>query len=36
MFEAMRCVDVDLVLLDLFLKDFSAIEGLDDLTLKGV
>ena len=31
MFEAMRCVDVDLVLLDLFLKDFSAIEGLDDL-----
>ena len=31
MFEAMRCIDVDLVLLDLFLRDFSAIEGLDDL-----
>ncbi|MCD8162491.1 MAG: response regulator [Synergistaceae bacterium] len=31
MFEAMRCIDVDLVLLDLFLRDFSATEGLDDL-----
>ena len=31
MFEAMRCVDVDLVLLDLYLRDFSAAEKLDEL-----
>lgn len=31
MFEAMRCVDVDLVLLNLYLKDFSVKNGLDDL-----
>jgi two-component system response regulator DctR len=31
MFDAMRCVDVDLVLLDLYLKDFNALEGLDEL-----
>lgn len=31
MFEAMRCVEADLVLLDLYLKDFNALEGLDEL-----
>ena len=31
MFEAMRCVDVDLVLLDLYLKDFSAFDEIDEL-----
>ena len=31
MFEAMRCVDVDLVLLDLYLKEFSAFDEIDEL-----
>lgn len=31
LFEAMRCVDVDLVILDLYLKDFSTENGLDEL-----
>ena len=31
MFDAMRCVEADLVLLDLYLKDFNALEGLDKL-----
>jgi len=31
MFEAMHCVEADLVLLDLYLKDFNALEGLDEL-----
>ena len=31
MFAAMRCVDVDLVLLDLYLKDFNASTEIDDL-----
>ncbi|MCF0247465.1 MAG: response regulator [Synergistes sp.] len=31
LFETMRCVDVDLVLLDLFIEDFSAAEGLEEL-----
>ena len=31
MFEAMRCVDVDLVLLDHYLKDFSAFDEIDEL-----
>ncbi len=31
MFEAMRCIEVDLVLLDLYLKEFNALEGLDEL-----
>lgn len=31
MFEAMRCVEVDLVLLDLYLKEFNALDGLDEL-----
>lgn len=31
MFEALRCVEVDLVLLDLYLKEFNALEGLDEL-----
>lgn len=31
MFEAMRCIDVDVVLLDLYLKDFSPEAGLGEL-----
>jgi len=31
MFEALRCVDTDLVLLDLYLKEFDAVNGLDEL-----
>ena len=31
MFEALRCVDTDLVLLDLYLKEFDASNGLDEL-----
>ena len=31
LFDAMKCVDVDLVLLDLFLKDFDAMADLDEL-----
>lgn len=31
MFEALRCVDTDLVLLDLYLKEFNALDGLDEL-----
>lgn len=31
MFESLRCVEADLVLLDLYLKEFSALEGLDEL-----
>ena len=31
MFESLRCVEADLVLLDLYLKDFNALEGLDQL-----
>jgi len=31
MFEALRCVDADLVLLDLYLKEFDAANGLDEL-----
>ena len=31
MFESMRCVEADLVLLDLYLKDFNALDGLDEL-----
>ena len=31
MFEIMHCVDVDLVILDLYLKNFSAENGLDEL-----
>lgn len=31
LFEAMRCVDTDLVLLDLFIKDFNADKDLDEL-----
>ena len=31
MFESLRCVEADLVLLDLYLKDFNALEGLDEL-----
>ncbi len=31
MFESMRCVEADLVLLDLYLKDFDALDSLDEL-----
>lgn len=31
MFEAMRCVEADLVLLDLYLKEFNALDGLEQL-----
>ncbi|MCK9340985.1 MAG: response regulator, partial [Synergistaceae bacterium] len=31
MFDSMRCVEADLVLLDLYLKDFNALEGLEEL-----
>ena len=31
LFEAIRLFQADLVLLDLYLRDFSAIEGLDEL-----
>lgn len=31
MFDSMRCVEADLVLLDLCLKDFNALDGLEEL-----
>ena len=31
MFDSMRCVEADLVLLDLYLKDFNALDGLEEL-----
>ncbi len=31
MFDLMRCVEADLVLLDFYLKDFNALEGLEEL-----
>ena len=31
MFESLRCVEADLVLLDLHLKDFNALDGLEEL-----
>ncbi len=31
MFESMRCVEPDLVLLDIYLKDFDALAGLEEL-----
>lgn len=31
MFEAVRCMEIDIVLLDLYLKDFNALDGLDEL-----